>query len=140
MRRLVIATALAALAATAALAQGDPVDQREALFKEWGRATRPVGEMLKGDAAFDLAKVQAALDVYVKNAKVLPGLFPPGATGNAQPAVWSRNDEFKALFAKFEQDATAARGAITDEASFKANFPSVVRTCGTCHETFRVKK
>jgi cytochrome c556 len=141
--RLLAAVAAVSVAtcATAVFAQSDVVKQREALLKQWGQATRPVGAMLQGKSPFELAPVQAALDLYVKNAAVLPTLFPEGSQegSNALPTVWSKNAEFKALFAKIGADAAAARAAITDEASFKANFPAVVRNCGTCHDTFRAK-
>lgn len=145
-RRLTIAAAVAmiSVAATAVVAQTDVVKERQTLLKEFGSATRPVAGMLRGQAPFDLATVQAALDTYAKNAKVLPTLFPegsgPGPNTEALPAVWEKKAEFAALFGKLASDATAARAAITDEASFKANFPGVVRTCGTCHDTFRQKK
>ncbi|MFT0859686.1 c-type cytochrome [Ancylobacter sp. G4_0304] len=141
--RVLAAVAAVSLAsyATAVVAQSDVIKQREGLMKEWGQATRPVGAMLQGKAPFELAPVQAALDVYVKNAATLPTLFPEGsqAGSDALPAVWEKNAEFKALFTKFAADAKAARAAITDEASFKANFPAVVRSCGGCHDTFRAK-
>ncbi|MCK0196860.1 cytochrome c [Ancylobacter sp. 6x-1] len=144
MRRLVLAAVLAGVALSSVSAAGDPIKERQALLKEMGRATRPVGAMLKGDASFDLATVQAALDTYIKNAKQLPNLFPPGSDKGgdteALPVIWKRHDEFTAIYAKLERDATAARAAITDEASFKANFPGVVKNCSTCHDTFRQKK
>lgn len=146
-RRLTIAAAIAmfsALAATAVVAQPDVIKERQALLKEFGSVTRPVAGMLRGQAPFDLATVQTALDAYAKNAKALPALFPegsgPGPDTEALPAVWQKKAEFDALFGKLASDATAARAAITDEASFKANFPGVIRTCGTCHDTFRQKK
>lgn len=141
--RLFAAVAVVSMAtcATAVFAQSDVIKQREDLMKEWGRATRPVGAMLQGKAPFELAPVQAALDVYAKHAAVFPTLFPEGsqAGSDALPTVWSQSAEFKALFVKFEADAKAARASITDEASFKANFPAVVRSCGTCHDTYRAK-
>jgi len=144
-RRWAVALAafsFSAIAATAVVAQSDVIKQRQTLLKEFGTVTKPVGGMLRGGTPFDLATVQAALDTYAKNAKELPNLFPAGSdTGDtdALPAVWTKNAEFKALFAKFASDATAARAAITDEASFKANFPGVIKNCGTCHDTFRKK-
>ena len=144
-RRLAVALAavsFSAIAVTAVVAQSDVIKQRQTLLKQFGDVTKPVGGMLRGGTPFDLATVQTALDTYAKNAKVLPTLFPAGSdTGDtdALPTVWSKNDEFKALFAKLASDATAARAAITDEASFKANFPGVVKNCGTCHDTFRKK-
>ena len=135
-----VAAVMSAVAVTTVLAQ-DPITEREKLMKEWGQATRPVGAMLQGKASFDLTTVQASLDAYAKHAAVMPSLFPEGSQGksDALPTVWSQNAEFKALFAKFGADANAAKAAITDEASFKANFPGVVRNCGTCHDTFRAK-
>lgn len=141
--RVLAAVAAVSLASytTAVMAQSDVIKQREAEMKAWGKATRPVGAMLQGKAPFELATVQAALDLYIKNAPTFPALFPDGSQAgtDALPAVWEKNAEFKALFTKFEADAKAARAAITDEASFKANFPAVVRSCGGCHDTFRAK-
>lgn len=133
---------LSAIAATAVVAQTDVVAQRETLMKELGTATRPAAGMLRGNVPFDLATVQAALDVYAKNAKALQPLFPEGSdTGktDALPAIWQRKAEFDGLFAKFAADATASKAAITDEASFKATFPKVISSCGTCHDSFRKK-
>ncbi|TSJ63232.1 cytochrome c [Starkeya sp. 3C] len=146
VRRLTAATAVAmfaVVAATAVVAQSDVVKQRQAVLKEFGTLTRPVGGMLRGSAAFDLAAVQAALDAYIKGAKALPGLFPegsgPGPDTDALAAVWKDKADFDARFARFEADATAARAAITDEASFKANMPGVLRSCGGCHDVYRQK-
>jgi cytochrome c556 len=146
-RRLAVAVAaasFAAVAATAVLAQSDVVKERQTLLKEFGTATRPVGGMLRGGTPFDLATVQAALDTYIKNAKVLPTLFPegsgPGPDTEALATIWQNKADFDARFAKLGADAAAARAAITDEASFKANFPAVVRNCGACHDTYRLKK
>lgn len=142
-RLLACAAAVTALlAGTAVMAQSDVVKQRQAILKEFGDLTKPVGGMLRGNTAFDLAAVQKALDAYTKGGKELPALFPAGSdTGDtgALPAIWQDKAKFDGLFAKLASDATAARAAITDEASFKANFPGVIRTCGTCHDSFRKK-
>lgn len=146
LRRLAIPAAVAffaAVSATAVIAQDDVVKERQTLFKEWGSGTRSVAGMLRGSTPFDLAAVQALLDSYVKNAKALPGLFPegsgPGPNTQALAAIWNDKPAFDALFAKLESDAQAARASITDEASFKATFPGVISTCGTCHDTYRQK-
>ncbi|QIB35404.1 c-type cytochrome [Ancylobacter pratisalsi] len=143
-RRLAFAVttlSLVALATTAVVAQSDVVKQREALMKEYGKATKAAGGMLRGAAPFDLATVQATLALYVKNAKELKPLFPEGSGEgtDALPAIWEKKAEFDGLLDKLATDADAARATITDEASFKANFPTVIRTCGTCHDSFRKK-
>ncbi len=144
VRRLTVALAagmITTFAASLAVAQTDVAKERQALLKQFGEVTKPVGGMLRGSVPFDLAQVQAALDLYVKDAKVLPGLFPEGsgAGSDALPAIWTNKADFDARFAKLGTDAAAARAAITDEASFKANFPGVVRNCGACHDTYRQK-
>ena len=144
VRRLTVALAagmITTFAASLAVAQADVAKERQALLKQFGEVTKPVGGMLRGSVPFDLAQVQAALDLYVKDAKVLPGLFPEGsgAGSDALPAIWTNKADFDARFAKLGTDAAAARAAITDEASFKANFPGVVRNCGACHDTYRQK-
>lgn len=143
VRRMVIAAAFAAVTTTAVVAQSDVVKERQALLKEFGQVSRPIGGMMRGSTPFDLAAVQTALDTYAKNAKALPALFPqgsgPGAGTDALAAVWERKADFDGLFAKLGSDAAAARAAITDEATFKANMPGVLRTCGTCHDGFRQK-
>lgn len=140
IRRLALAAVLALGTITVVSAQSNFVEQREAIFKGMGRELRPVGAMLKGEAAFDPAKVQAVLDLISRNAQSLPALFPAGSEGGeALPVVWERNDEFKALFGKLGEEAAKAKLAITDEASLKANFPNVLKACGNCHQTFRKK-
>ena len=140
----VAATFAIALTTTATMAQSDPIKERKALLKEWGKDTKPLGEMLKGKEKFDLTTVQAALDTYVKHVKVLPDLFPAGSdTGEeteALPAIWQDKAKFNDLFTRLDTDAASARAAIKDEASFKANFPNVVRNCKACHDDFRQKK
>jgi cytochrome c556 len=135
--------AVIAIGATSVLAQGDPIAQRKELLKSWGGATREPGLMLRGEAAFDLAKVQTALKLYAQHAKTLPTLFPDssktGGDTKALPIIWEKKAEFNAIFAKMDTDATAAQASIKDEASFKAEIGKVLGNCGACHNTFRAK-
>lgn len=140
MKRSMIAAGLLAIGVTAALAQADVVAQRQKLMKENAEHSRTIGAMLKDQAPFNLAQVQAALKTFDHTAKTGPTLFTPDSKdGNskAMPAVWEKKAEFDALFAKFGQDVQTAHSAIKDEASFKAEMPKVLQNCGTCHKTFR---
>ena len=144
MLRVMIAAAIAASAATTVLAQSDVIAQRKDLMKSVGGATRDPGAMLKGEAAFDLAKVQTSLATFQSAAAKMPALFPDtaktGGDTSASPKVWEDMNGFKAAFEKFGNEAKAAAAAIKDEASFKATFPNLLKNCGSCHETYRVKK
>jgi cytochrome c556 len=143
MRKFVIASVLAVAAAGTALAQGSAIEQRQALFKEMGKATGPVGAMLQGKAPFDAAPVKAALALYADHAVKLKDLFPADSKEGkteALPAIWEKNAEFLAIFDKLKADSDAAAAAITDEATFKAEMGKVLGNCGACHDSFRVKK
>ena len=144
MVRSILAAGALALGVTAAIAQANVIEQRQALMKQFGDATRSFGGMLRGQVPFDLGQAQAALRTYSANAKQLPALFPENSkTGNktqALPAIWESKQDFNAIFAKLDQDAQTALAAIKDEASFKAEAPKVVQNCGGCHNRFREKQ
>jgi cytochrome c556 len=139
-RSLALAVALA-LGTTAVMAQ-DPIAQRKEQFKAWGAAVREPGAMLRGEAAFDLAKVQAALKLIGDTAPTLAAKFPAGSDKGdtkALPVIWEKKAEFDAIFTKLSGDAKAAAAAVKDEASYKAEMGKVLGNCGACHNTFRAK-
>ena len=135
-----VAMAIAAGVALAA-SGADSIKARRALMKENGEATKAVVGMLKG-APFDLAAVQKALKTYENAGEKMPGLFPADSQKgdtHALPAVWTDTADFDARFKKFGADSASALSAITDEASFKATMPGVLKSCGGCHEKYRAK-
>ena len=142
-RTLLVCVALGA-AISSASSQEDPIAKRRQIYKSFGQAAKEPGAMLKKEQPFELAKVQAALRTFQDGSRKLPDLFPENSkTGGetaALPIVWEDKAKFNALFVKFDQDTTAALAAITDEATFRSEFPKVLRDCGGCHDTFRLKK
>ncbi len=146
--RSVVAIAAIAIGVTAAIAQQNPAQQdpiaaRKALMKNMGAQSGQAAKFLKGDEPFDLTKAKALLATIAADAEKAPALFPDSSkTGDtaALPAVWEKNDDFKAHFAKLSADAKAAESSVTDEASFKTAFPNVGKNCGGCHELYRAKK
>jgi cytochrome c556 len=148
MLRKISVTALAAgvvcaVGVTAVLAQSSAIGARKEILKSWGGATREPGLMLRGEAPFDLAKVQAALKLYQEGAAKLPALFPDdsqtGGDTKALPIIWTEKDKVVAIFTKLGADSAAALVAIKDEASFKTEMPKVLGNCGACHNTYRAK-
>jgi len=139
---MLVLSAVLALGAGVALAQSNVIDQRKAEMKAMGGAAGPMGKMMKGEEAFDLAKVKAGLETIAKNAKSGPALFPAGSDKGetkAQSAVWTDKAKFDGLFAKLAADATAASAAIKDEASFKAEAGKVLGNCSACHKEYRAQ-
>jgi cytochrome c556 len=113
---------------------------RKDAMKAFGGAAKGPGGMAKGDAPFELPKVQASLKTIQETAVKAKGLFGDDTkTGetDALPAAFEKKADLMARFDKLGADAKAAEGAIKDEASFKAEWPKVVTNCGGCHKEYR---
>ena len=142
MNRMFLALTLLAMGTAVVFADDDPIKARRDLMKANGAATKTVVGMLKG-APYDQTAVMTALKSYANAAANAPGLFPDASKlgdTNALPAIWDNKPDFEARFKKLGDDVTAAEAAITDEASFKATMPGVLKNCGGCHEKYRAKQ
>jgi cytochrome c556 len=131
------------MAASAVMAQGDVITQRKDLMKGIGGATRTGAAIAKGEAPFDAAKVQEIFKTYAENGQKFGTLLPAGSSAGdttASPKIWEDMAGFNAQLAKFVADSNAAATASKDLASFRTAFGDVTKSCGTCHETYRVKK
>lgn len=144
MRLVVAAAAVTALAVMTVSAQQDPIAARKAVMKGVGDQAKIGNAMAKGEAPFDLAKAKQVFATYADAAAKMPSLFPPntktGGDTAAAPKIWESKADFDAKFTKFGQDAHAAEAALKDAASFKAQFGDVMKNCGGCHESYRLKK
>ncbi|MCO4318380.1 cytochrome c [Phyllobacterium sp. 21LDTY02-6] len=141
---LIPALALALSAASAATA--DPITERQALMKDQGRAVGTVTPIMKGEKPFDAAIVQSALKKLNDDAQKIDAatLFPAGTDKGdttASPKIWEDNAGFVAAIEKYKADTAAAVAADPkDLESFKTAFSQVSKNCGTCHQTYRIKK
>ena len=142
VKSIVVAVALAASASVAAFA-ADAIEARRTILKAIGDQALVAGAMLKGEAPFDLAKVEAALKTMAEGADKLPEFFPDNSrTGKteASPRIWAEKERFLALYAKLASEERAASAAIVDEAGFKATFPKLLGNCKACHDDYRLKR
>lgn len=128
----------------AAWAQGDVIAQRKAAMKAIGDGNRAPAAMLRGEAPFDLVAVQAQLKVIEASAASALKLFPENSkTGGdtaALPKIWETKADFDAKMTKFVADTKLAQAKITDEASFKQEFPALLKSCGACHTDYRARR
>ena len=142
MIRTVLAVTAVAVGVTAAVAQNVIAD-RKALMKRSGDQAKTAAAMVRGAEPFDLAKAKGVFETYVDKANKLSVLFPDNSkTGGetaAAPAIWQKPDEWKAQIAKFGADAKAGLEQTKDLDSFKAANANILKDCGGCHETFRLK-
>ena len=149
MIRLLSAIVIIGLAAGAATAQQDPIAARKALMKDNGDQAKIGAAMTKGEAPFDLAKVQKIFATFEDTAAKAPALFPEHSIDQptaddpytASPKIWENMDDFKARLAKFGSDAKAASASVKDLESFKKAFGNIGKNdCGSCHEKYRLKQ
>jgi cytochrome c556 len=146
------AIALAALAGGIAIAQAQTgaagaITTRQDAMKAQGGAMRTLTPMVRGEAPFNQqAAVQAVTTIH-NTAKVIPSVFPQGSgpeagKTDALPVIWQNWTDFqaKAKALETESEKLLQLAQAGDEAGFKAQFPAVGRSCGGCHETYRVKK
>ncbi len=144
MLRVIAGLVVLAVGTTLVLAQNPAaISQRKDAMKALGGAAKDPGAMAKGDAPFDLAKVQASLktlqDVAAKGKTVFPDDSKTGET-DALPAAFENKADLFAKFEKLGADAKAAATAIKDDGSFKSEWPKVTANCGGCHKAYRKPK
>jgi cytochrome c556 len=140
IRRILLASAIVALGATAVLAQSDPISARKELMKENGAQSRIAREMIAGKQSFDLAKAKKVLATFVAVSEKSKTLYPDDSKSGdtaALPAIWENKADFDAKLAKFATDAKAAESKVMDLDSFKAVMGDVGKDCGGCHRTYR---
>lgn len=145
MRRVLFCLTAFALGVSAVAAQNLAViKERQDHLKKMGDAAKPVSAMFKGEADFDLAKVQAALKVMQEKAALLPALFPDdsktGEDTEALPKIWEEKADFEERFKKLGESAKAAEASITDELTFPDTWKEVMGNCSGCHKKFRKPK
>ena len=136
------------LGASAVVAQQDLVKQNQDTMKANAKGLGGMIAMVKGEKPYDQAAVTAALAQLDETAKKLPTMFPVSIKGMIPPEdkyemsskIWEDKDGFKAKIDEFAKVVTEAKSKITDLETLKATAPGIGKSCGNCHETFRIKK
>ncbi|WP_238122791.1 MULTISPECIES: c-type cytochrome [unclassified Xanthobacter] len=137
---LIAAALVGVLAATAATAQTNVIQQRRAAMKAIGEQTDIGASMLKGQVPFDAAKAELIFATYKDKMVGFDKLFPPGSDKGetkATAAVWSDRAGFDAAIAKFEKAVADNAGKATTADGFKAAFTAVAENCRACHQSFK---
>lgn len=133
----------AAAAACTAFAGEGPQQERHELMEKVGKAAKPVGKMLRGEAEYDWATAEKSLQKFKKVSGKFGDLFPEGSdTGDtgAAPEIWLDREGFNQALQDWA-DATAAAleaaPATLDDA--KPVLGGVFKTCKNCHDTYRIE-
>ncbi len=151
MIRMVFAIVTLVLGLSVAMAQENPIKARKDLMKANGDAAKTAAAMMKGEKPFDLAEARKVFATFEDAAAKMPTLYPDSSKSEAgspaaddfspSPKVWENMADFKARFAKFGEDAEAASASVKDLDGFKAAIGNIGKNdCGSCHQTYRLKK
>jgi cytochrome c556 len=147
MIRTVVVVGALLLGIAVVAAQQDALKSAQTIMKGNGKALGgTLGPMNKGEKPYDQAAVTEALNTLDDTAKKLPTMFPESLKGmkwegdySASPKIWEDKAGFTASIATFAKAVTDAKASIKDLDTLKAAFPGIGKSCGGCHETFRVK-
>jgi cytochrome c556 len=146
MRTVVVVAGTLLLGVSAVVAQQNLVDQAQTVMKGNGKNAGALAAMVKGDKPYDQATVDTAMAQFEDTAKKLPTLFPDSTKGmkpagdySASPKVWEDKAGFDAHIATFAKAVADAKASIKDLDTLKAALPVVGKSCGGCHETYRLK-
>jgi cytochrome c556 len=120
-------------------------EAREAHMKLYGPQLKVLGDMAKGDTAYDAAAAQAAADKLLELATVDQSTWwPEGsdsdsvAGSRALPVIWTDMEGFLAKQEALEAAAANLQTAAgVDLASLQAAIGAVGGSCGGCHEANR---
>lgn len=131
------------LMTTAVIAQSDAITTRMGLMKQNNDHATAVVRMVRGQAPFDSAKVEAAFDQWADTARKLPGLFPPdsktGQKTRATPKIWETKGDFDAKAAAFAKVVAENKAkAVASLDGLKAGLRPVGDACDNCHKDYRV--
>jgi cytochrome c556 len=146
---LMAAGVLLAVASGVVLAQVKPeilVKQRQAVMTLQGKYWGPIAGMASGKVSPYNADIVARNATYLENlAQMAWDGFHPSTSdvkSAALPAVFSDAAGFQRAVDRLQAE-TAKLGVVArarDEAGVKAQFGAVGKSCGGCHESFRVKQ
>ena len=105
-----------------------------------GAATKVLGQMAKGEVAFDAAKAEAALVTLSEKAAAVPVLFEANENdpkSEARPEIWFDFATFMAEAQAMEAAAKSAMGQMKSQADVGPALARIGVTCKNCHKAFR---
>jgi len=108
-------------------------------------AMKSVGQMIRGQAAYDSAAVMEAADrMQAHSGQAMTALFPENSLASpseATGAIWQNWSDFEIKAGALEAAAgTLKLAASADRGAVRAAFGQVAQTCKACHEKYREKK
>ena len=135
---ILFGTLIASAAAFAHSGVTNPsVLERMEAMKQIGDQMKLLGTMAKGQAPFDAALAQEAVDRIALHAADIPDLFRDEASdpkSEALPTIWENYGDFTV---KAEALQSAAQAAIEAERDLVPTIAALGETCKACHSHYK---
>ena len=123
------------------------IQVRHELMTSAALATKTAGAMLKKKMPYNPMTAELAMRTILSTAVTLDSFFPAaskpgkGSKSEASPKIWTDMEGFMKEAQMFKIAAgAAAKTAGKGEAEFKEGFLKVIKSCKSCHESYRIKK
>jgi len=123
------------------------IKARHKLMADSVFAAKQAGGMVKGATPYDAGKAELAMRLISAAAFNMDKYFPKdsipkkGSKSEASPKIWQDMADFLNEIEKFKTSSNAAiKLAGEGEDAFKGGFMSVMKSCKSCHENYRIKK
>lgn len=143
---------LAAFGTTAVAQEAAKVlEQRQALMKAQGGNMKALGEIAKGERTEAPQEIAKRAQTLREDAKQIAVMFKPefhvgNVSGDmkttASEKIWAEPEKFTAAANNLELASAKLEEAANsgDQEQIKVAIGGVGKTCGGCHELYRVKK
>lgn len=122
------------------------VEVRQSVFKLIQNQNGPIGSMARGRAPMDLAVAERQATRVATLASMIPDVFALDTREfdletEALDVIWEKQADFaaKAQATVDAANAIAMAAASGDEDATKKAMGAIGRTCGGCHDNFRVE-
>ena len=147
---IALCAGLVALAAAGSAPAADSpenlVKYRQSVMKAIGGHTGAIASVVKGEASFGGHVANHARGIK-EMSLLVKDIFPAGTGSDsvetrALPAIWAKQDDFKAAVAAFEDAAGKLVQAAEsgDQGAVAAGLGDLGKSCGGCHKPFRAEK
>lgn len=111
-------------------------------MSELAKQMKVIGSMHMGQASFDAAAVNAALEKIAEEASYIPSLFETKALdpkSEALPVIWDDFEAFTARAEALQSTAAGLAGSVESSGDLMQVMHEIGRSCSACHSDFRSK-
>lgn len=144
MKRTFVLLSLIVLAAGMATAhegvKNPAVMARMQAMSQIGNAMKTLGQMAKGQVAFDAGAARTAADQIARFAAETPALFQAeedDPKSEAKPEIWMNFKDFTSISEALETAAKAASADMANVSDVQSAMQSMGQTCAACHKAYR---